>query len=58
VGEEAHCAISVTFKPTAAGTRTGTLSVSDTATGSPQTVNLSGRGVALINRPRAARSLP
>ena len=38
------CQISITFTPTAAGTLTGTLSVSDNATGSPQTVSLSGAG--------------
>jgi hypothetical protein len=36
----------VTFTPTATGTRTGTLSISDNATGSPQTVSLSGTGTA------------
>jgi sugar lactone lactonase YvrE len=39
------CTISVTFTPTAAGTRTGTLTVSDNAPGSPQTVSLSGTGI-------------
>jgi hypothetical protein len=34
----------VTFKPSAAGTRTGTLSFTDNAAGSPQTVALSGTG--------------
>jgi hypothetical protein len=42
----AHCTISVTFKPTAAGTRTGSVSVSDNAPGSPQTVSLTGTGTA------------
>ena len=40
------CTISVTFTPTAAGTRTGTILVTDNATGSPQTVTLSGTGTA------------
>ena len=40
----ANCTITVAFKPTASGTRTGTLSVSDNASGSPQTVGLSGSG--------------
>src|SRR5262249_30988258 len=44
----ASCSISVTFTPTATGARSGTLSVSDNATGSPQTVGLSGTGVAPI----------
>ncbi len=41
----ANCAIAVTFSPTAAGTRTGALTVSDNAAGSPQTVSLAGNGV-------------
>lgn len=40
------CAISVTFKPTATGARTGTLSIADNASGSPQTVALNGTGAA------------
>jgi hypothetical protein len=39
------CTISVTFTPTAAGTRTGALTVTDDATGSPQTAQLTGTGV-------------
>lgn len=39
-----NCAVSVTFAPTASGTRNGTLSVSDNAFGSPQTVSLTGTG--------------
>ena len=40
------CAINVNFKPLAAGTRQGTLSVVDNATGSPQTASLTGVGAA------------
>lgn len=40
----ANCTISVTFKPTAAGSRTASVSVADNATGSPQTVSLTGTG--------------
>jgi len=40
----AQCTIILVFKPTATGTRTGTLSVSDDAPGSPHTVMLSGVG--------------
>jgi YVTN family beta-propeller protein len=39
------CTISVTFTPDATGTLTGQLSVSDSATNSPQTANLTGTGV-------------
>jgi subtilase family serine protease len=38
------CTFSVVFTPTATGTRTGTLSVSDGAIGSPQTSSLTGTG--------------
>jgi kumamolisin len=38
------CTISVVFTPTATGTRTGTLSVADSAVGSPQTSSLKGTG--------------
>jgi hypothetical protein len=40
----ANCTINVIFKPTAVGTRSATLSVTDNATGSPQTVSLTGTG--------------
>jgi hypothetical protein len=46
LGAGASCNINVNFTPTASGTRTGTLSVTDNATGSPQTVALSGSGIA------------
>jgi uncharacterized repeat protein (TIGR01451 family) len=39
---DANCTISVTFTPTAAGTRTAAISIADNATGSPQTVALTG----------------
>jgi hypothetical protein len=44
----ASCTINVTFAPTAIGTRSATLSVSDSATNSPQTVVLSGTGSAPV----------
>jgi hypothetical protein len=40
----ASCTINVTFKPTAAGARTATISITDNGGGSPQTVPLSGTG--------------
>jgi hypothetical protein len=42
----ASCTVSVEFKPTAAVASSGTLSVVDNATGSPQTVSLSGTGTS------------
>ncbi len=41
-----NCAIQVTFTPTVAGTRTGTLTVNDNASGSPQSVSLTGTGAS------------
>jgi hypothetical protein len=38
------CTVTVTFTPTANGTRTGSLMIADSATGSPQTVGLTGSG--------------
>ncbi|MGH9602678.1 MAG: beta strand repeat-containing protein, partial [Terriglobales bacterium] len=44
----ASCSISVTFTPTAAGTRTGQLTVSSNAAGSPHTAPLMGTGTAPV----------
>src|SRR5207249_5545658 len=40
------CTISVTFKPTATGSRSAGVAVTDNASGSPQTAALSGSGVS------------
>ncbi len=40
----ANCVVDVTFTPTQTGTRTGSLTISDAAASSPQTVTLSGKG--------------
>jgi hypothetical protein len=42
----ATCQIQVTFTPTVAGTRNGTLTINDGAPSSPQTVSLTGIGVS------------
>src|SRR5207248_1261226 len=42
----ANCSISVNFVPSNAGTFTATLRISDNATGSPQTLSLSGTAAA------------
>jgi hypothetical protein len=42
------CTITVTFTPTAAGTRTAAVSIADNLAGSPQTVALTGTGVAPV----------
>ena len=44
VAAGSSCAIGVFFDPTATGTRTGILTVTDDAGGSPQTVTLNGTG--------------
>jgi subtilase family serine protease len=49
----ASCTISVTFKPTATGTLTASLSVADNASGSPQTVSLTGTGASGSSGPVA-----
>jgi hypothetical protein len=45
LGAGATCTVSVTFSPTAIGSLTATLQVSDNAANSPQTASLSGTGV-------------
>jgi hypothetical protein len=51
----ASCAIGVFFDPTAGGTRTGTLTITDNA-GDPQTVPLSGTGKDFSMTPGSASS--
>jgi hypothetical protein len=41
-----NCTVSITFTPSASGSRSASLTVSDNAAGSPQTVSLSGTGIA------------
>jgi len=45
------CTISVKFTPTATGTRTGTLTLTDNAPNSPQTVSLTGTGGTASSAP-------
>ncbi len=44
VAAGANCIINITFHPTAIGTRTASVSISDNAVGSPQVVPLTGHG--------------
>ena len=46
VSPNAACTINVTFKPSATGARTATLSVADNVSSSPQTIALSGTAAA------------
>ncbi|HEV2351742.1 MAG TPA: FG-GAP-like repeat-containing protein [Terriglobia bacterium] len=48
VAAGANCTISVTFTPTVVGLRGGTLTITDNAPGSPQTVTLSGMGTDFL----------
>ena len=48
VAAGASCTVGVTFSPTAVGSATGTLTFSDSASTSPQTVSLSGTGSAAV----------
>jgi FG-GAP-like repeat/Abnormal spindle-like microcephaly-assoc'd, ASPM-SPD-2-Hydin len=50
------CTVGVFFDPTAGGTRTGTLTLTDNAAGSPQTVALTGSGLDFSVTPGAAAS--
>lgn len=46
VAAGANCTVSVVFTPTATGTRNGSLSISDNVTDRPNTVALTGTGIA------------
>jgi VCBS repeat protein/HYDIN/CFA65/VesB family protein/ASPM-SPD-2-Hydin domain-containing protein len=48
VAAGANCSISVTFKPTATGARSASLTITDNANGSPQNVALTGAGTAPV----------
>jgi len=50
----ASCTTSVTFRPTASGTRTGTLTIASNATNSPTTVALTGIGAGTTSTDLAA----
>ena len=45
VATGSSCTVNVTFKPTASGNRTGTLTVTSNANNSPATVSLTGSGI-------------
>jgi hypothetical protein len=51
-----NCTIGVFFSPTAGGTKTGTLKITDNAGNSPQTVTLTGSGLDFSMTPGAAAS--
>ena len=52
------CKIKVAFKPAQLGSRAGALSVSDDGQGSPQTVALSGTGIAPVTLTPVSKTFP
>jgi beta-propeller repeat-containing protein/ASPM-SPD-2-Hydin domain-containing protein/centrosomal CEP192-like protein len=48
VAANSSCIVNVTFAPTASGSRIGTLTITDSASNSPQTVSLAGTGAAPV----------
>lgn len=46
VAPNGTCTINITFTPSAAGARSATLTLADNGTGSPQTLSLTGTGIA------------
>ena len=56
VAARGSCSISISFTPTAAGSRTGTVTITDNANNSPQKITLSGTGVAAATMTPASRS--
>ena len=52
----ASCIISVTFTPGVSGARSGSVTIADNATGSPQSIALSGTGVGTSSTPTASFS--
>jgi hypothetical protein len=56
VAPGSNCTIGVFFSPTAGGTRTGTLKITDNAGNSPQTVALTGSGLDFSMTPGSAAS--
>jgi Beta-propeller repeat/Abnormal spindle-like microcephaly-assoc'd, ASPM-SPD-2-Hydin len=51
VAAGANCTITVTFGPTNINTRSGAITITDNATGSPQTVTLTGKGTYVLLAP-------
>jgi uncharacterized repeat protein (TIGR02543 family) len=56
LGINAACKISVTFTPTATGTRSGSITITDNAAGSPQVVTLTGTGASSSSAPAVTLS--
>jgi hypothetical protein len=54
LASNSSCTISISFAPTISGTRTGTTTVVDSASGSPRTIQLSGTGTTTCSLPSSA----
>jgi hypothetical protein len=54
IAANASCTVSVSFRPTAPGTRTGSLTITSNASNSPTTVALSGTGTGTVSTNLAA----
>ncbi len=54
IAVNASCTVNVSFRPTASGTRSGTLTINSNATNSPATVALTGTGAGATNTNLAA----
>jgi hypothetical protein len=57
VAADTACTMQLAFAPTAGGLRTGTLTVTDNATNSPQTLSLTGNGVDFTLNPNGSTNL-
>jgi hypothetical protein len=57
LASKATCSLYVAFKPTAAGALSATISITDTATGSPQKVTLTGTGTTAPSVKLSATSI-
>jgi len=55
---QTSCTISVAFRPTAVGSRIGTLTINDNASGSPHSASLGGTGNAVTLSPSALNFSP
>jgi hypothetical protein len=49
IGPKSKCSVSITFKPTALGSRGGTLTIRSNANNSPTSVGLTGIGTQAKN---------
>jgi hypothetical protein len=56
VAGRGSCTITMAFKPTAVGSRSGAVTITDNATNSPQRITLSGTGIAPASMTPASRS--